>query len=97
MSPTMRPVMHTADGEDHHADVVYPMLGESARSGLATALGAVASDCHELEVDAYQCTSVAGLYAIGDVCKGLNQISVGAGQAAIAATHIHTTLPRRLR
>lgn len=97
MSHAMKPVIHTDDGEDHHADVVYPILGVTARSELAVALGARTADCMELEVDEYQCTSVAGLYAIGDVVKGLNQISVAAGHAAIAATHIHNILPRRLR
>jgi thioredoxin reductase (NADPH) len=97
MSHAMKPVIHTEDGEDHHADVVYPMLGEKARSDLAVAMGANTSDCNEIEVDEYQCTSVPGLYAIGDVVKGLNQISVAAGQAAVAATHIHHLLPRRFR
>jgi thioredoxin reductase (NADPH) len=97
MTHAMKPVIHTADGEDHHADVVYPMLGETARSELAVALGAQTSDCTELDVDQYQCTTVPGLYAIGDVVKGLNQISVAAGHAAVAATHIHSLLPRRFR
>ena len=97
MSHAMKPVIHTEDGEDHHADVVYPMLGETARSDLAVSLGAKAADCLELEVDHYQCTSIPGLYAIGDVVKGLNQISVAAGQAAIAATRIHNVLPQRMR
>jgi thioredoxin reductase (NADPH) len=97
LSAAMQPVIHTEDGEDHHADVVYPMLGETARSDLAVALGARASACMELEVDAYQCTTVPGLYAIGDVVKGLNQISVAAGHAAVAATRIHHTLPRVFR
>lgn len=97
MSHAMKPVIHTEDGEDHHADVVYPMLGEKARSELAMALGAKTSDCNELEVDDHQATSIPGLYAIGDVVKGLNQISVAAGQAAVAATHIHNQLPRRCR
>ena len=97
MTHAMKPVIHTEDGEDHHADVVYPMLGEKARSELAIAMGANTSDCNEIEVDEYQCTSVPGLYAIGDVVKGLNQISVAAGQAAVAATHIHHLLPRRFR
>lgn len=97
MSEAMTPVLHTDDGEDHHFDVVYPMLGETARSDLAQALGARTSDCMELEVDAHQCTSVPGLFAIGDVVKGLNQISVAAGQAAVAATRIHNILPRRFR
>ena len=97
MSHTMTPVIHTEDGEHHHADVVYPMLGESARSELALSLGASTAECDALEVDQFQCTSVPGLYAIGDVVKGLNQISVAAGQAAVAATHIHSILPRRFR
>ena len=97
MSERMSPVLHTRDGEDHHFDVVYPMLGASARSELALSLGAAAAECTGLVVDEHQCTTVPGLYAIGDVVKGLNQISVAAGQAAIAATAIHNKLPRRLR
>lgn len=97
MTHAMKPVIHTDDGEDHHADVVYPMLGETARSDLAVALGASASDCRELVVDEYQCTSIPGLYAVGDVVEGLNQISVAAGQAAVAATRIHHLLPKRFR
>jgi thioredoxin reductase (NADPH) len=97
MTHAMKPVLHTEDGEDHHFDVVYPMLGETARSELAVSLGAETSDCMELVVDDHQCTTVPGLYAIGDVVKGLNQISVAAGQAAVAATRIHNSLPRRFR
>lgn len=97
MTANMLPVLHTSDGEDHHFDVVYPMLGATARSELALSLGAEADDCMALIVDEHQCTSVPGLYAIGDVVQGLNQISVAAGQAAVAATGIHNVLPRRLR
>jgi thioredoxin reductase (NADPH) len=97
MTDAMTPILHTDDGQEHHFDVVYPMLGETARSDLAQALGAQTSDCMELVVDEHQCTSVPGLYAIGDVVKGLNQISVAAGQAAVAATRIHNVLPRRFR
>ncbi|MES2318652.1 MAG: NAD(P)/FAD-dependent oxidoreductase [Pseudomonadota bacterium] len=97
MTGAMKPVLHTEDGEDHRYDVVYPMLGETARSDLAAALGAKTADCGELVVDEHQCTSVPGLYAVGDVVKGLNQISVAAGQAAIAATRIHNQLARRFR
>jgi thioredoxin reductase (NADPH) len=35
---------------------------------------------------------VPGLYAAGDVVDALNQISVGMGQAAIAATDMHNAL-----
>lgn len=97
LTDRMKPVLHTEDGAAHAFDVVYPMLGETARSELAVALGAATSACLELLVDDCQGTTVAGLYAIGDVVKGLNQISVAAGQAAVAATRIHKRLPQRFR
>jgi len=37
---------------------------------------------------------VDGLYAAGDVVSDLHQIAVATGHAAIAATHIHKSLPR---
>ena len=97
MSPDMKPILNTADGESREFDVFYPMLGESARSKLACELGAETGDCDKLIVDDHQRTSVPGLYAIGDVVMGLNQIAVAAGQAAIAATTIHNALPWALR
>lgn len=98
MTARMTPVVHTDDGAEHHFDVLYPMLGEAARSELATPLGArTEPDCGELLVDAYQRTSVRGLYAVGDVVKGLNQISVAMGQGAVAATNIHASLPPHWR
>ena len=71
------------------------MLGETARSTLAVALGAKVDDCDKLVVDHRQQTSVPGLFAVGDVVRGLNQIAVATGQAAIAATCIHNALPAR--
>lgn len=97
MSRDMKPILNTADGESREFDVFYPMLGESARSKLAADLGAHTGDCDKLVVDDHQRTNVPGLYAIGDVVLGLNQIAVAAGQAAIAATSIHNALPWALR
>jgi thioredoxin reductase (NADPH) len=97
MSEQMTPILNTADGAAHHVDVMYPMLGETARSELAVKLGAETGDCGEIIVDQFQSTTVPGLYAIGDVVPGLNQISVATGQAAVAATRIHHTLPWTLR
>ncbi len=85
------------DGSVHRFDTVYPVLGCDAQSQLAIALGARVDDNGELRVDAHQQTSVAGLYAIGDVVSALNQISVGVGHAALAATAIHNRLPRNFR
>jgi thioredoxin reductase (NADPH) len=64
---------------------------------LAAALGAQTGECGKLVVDDHQCTTVPGLYAVGDVVLGLNQIAVAAGQAAVAATRIHNSLPPALR
>ena len=97
MSDAMTPILNTANGRSWEFDVMYPMLGETARSELAVQLGAHTADCGGIVVDAYQATSVAGLYAIGDVVLGLNQISVATGQAAVAATRIHNALPWTLR
>ncbi|MFC5478924.1 NAD(P)/FAD-dependent oxidoreductase [Massilia suwonensis] len=97
MSADMKPVLNTADGESREFDVFYPMLGESARSGLAAKLGVETAECDKIVADDHQRTSVPGLYAIGDVVRGLNQIAVAAGQAAIAATAIHNALPWALR
>ena len=87
------PLVHTADGRQHAFDVLYPMMGETARSTLATRLGARVGDCGDLLVDGHQRTSVDGLYAVGDVVVGINQISVSTGQAAVAATDVHNQLP----
>lgn len=80
------------DGRKLCFDVLYPALGLAHLSGLATTLGAATEPDGQLVVDDHLQTTVAGLYAAGDVAAGLNQISVAAGQAAIAATAIHNSL-----
>ena len=40
-------------------------------------------------MDEHNRTTVPGLYAAGDVVRGLNQIVVAMGHAAVAATDIH--------
>lgn len=74
-------------------DSVYPYLGCHTSTGLVSGLGAEISDLAEIIVDRHQATNVPGLYAIGDIVSGLNQISVAVGQAALAATHVHNQLP----
>ncbi|MBD8631352.1 NAD(P)/FAD-dependent oxidoreductase [Oxalobacteraceae sp. CFBP 8755] len=97
LTDDLKPVLHTRDGQSYECDVFYPMLGENARSALAANLGAGTVECDTLTVDDHCRTAVPGLYAIGDVTRGLNQITVATGQAAIAATTIHNTLPWALR
>ena len=81
-----------ATGRQLSFDTLYVALGTSARSGLATLMGAGLTENFHIRVDAQQCTSVDGVYAVGDVTEGLDQIAVAMGQAAIAATAIHNTL-----
>lgn len=73
-------------------DLVYSALGTSSNADLARALGARVDDDDCMVVDPHQLTSVAGLYAAGDVVRGLNQIAVAGAEAAIAATAIHNAL-----
>jgi len=73
-------------------DMVYSALGTTSNVELARALGARLSDDRCLAVDDHQQTSVPGLYAAGDVVRGLNQIAVAGAEAAIAATAIHNVL-----
>ena len=85
------------DGTEHVLDVLYPAMGCTVRSELATSLGAACGDGGTLKVDDHQQTTVRGLYAAGDVVTDLHQLSVATGHAAIAAAHIHKTLPETLR
>ncbi|MBA14935.1 MAG: thioredoxin reductase [Sphingomonas sp.] len=73
-------------------DTVYPALGSRIRSELAVAAGADADDLGCLKVDSHQRTSIPGLFAAGDVVKGLDQISHAMGQGGVAATSIRNML-----
>ncbi len=79
---------------DRSFDLVYSALGTSPNAELAQRLGARLADDGRLEVDLHQRTSVPGLYAAGDVVRGLNQIAVATAEAAVAATDIHNSLRR---
>lgn len=86
-------VVPTPEGELAF-DTVYPALGSLIRSELALDLGAKANDQGCIEIDTHQRTSLAGLYAAGDVTRGLDQISHAMGQAGVAATTIRNDLAR---
>lgn len=73
-------------------DVVYSALGIKPRNRLALQAGAAHEAEGRLIVDEHQRTSVPGLYAAGDVVRGLNQISTAQGEGAIAATDVHNRL-----
>ena len=80
------------DGQLLHFDTLYVALGTSPRSELARTAGAELSPTGCVVVDEHQQTTVAGLFAAGDMVEGLDQIAVAAGQAAKAATAIHNLL-----
>lgn len=82
-----------AEGRDEIFDCLYLALGCEMQSRLAARWGAAHDEVGNLLVSPHQETSIDGLYAAGDVVRGLNQIAVAAAEAAIAATDIH----RRLR
>lgn len=73
-------------------DLVYSALGTSPNADLALGLGARVGEDGRFVVDPHQQTSITGLYAAGDVVRGLNQIAVASAEAAVAATDIHNTL-----
>ena len=79
-------------GGPRRFDAVYSALGVEPRTQLAAQAGARLGDDGRLVVDDHQQTTVPGLYAAGDMVRGLNQISTAEGEAAIAATAIHNRL-----
>jgi thioredoxin reductase (NADPH) len=86
-----------ASGTLIETDILYPAMGATVRSELAVRLGAKANAAGCLIVDEEMRTNVPNLYAVGDVTLELDQISVATGQATIAVTHIHNTLPPNYR
>ncbi|RAK56923.1 NAD(P)/FAD-dependent oxidoreductase [Phenylobacterium deserti] len=81
-----------AGGRPQEFDTVYSALGVTPRTSLAIDAGARLDESGRLYVGDHQETSVPGLYAAGDVVRGLNQITTAEGEAALAATDIHNKL-----
>ena len=86
-------VVTLEDGQTHHFDTLYVALGTSAHSELAGSLGVGLGDAGCIIGDAKLKTNIDGVYAIGDITDGLDQIAHAMGQAAVAATAIHNALP----
>jgi thioredoxin reductase (NADPH) len=78
--------------ENRRFDVVYLALGCSPQQDLARSVCASRDEQGILQVNSHQQTTVPGLYAAGDVVRGLNQVIVAAAESAIAATDIHNKL-----
>ena len=58
-------------------------------------IGATLAKDSCIQVDSHQRTGVAGVYAAGDVVKGLDQISHAMGEGGVAATTIRNDLNER--
>jgi thioredoxin reductase (NADPH) len=87
-------VLYVEDTQTHRFDAIYSAFGTISQTMLATGLGARMDSSNRLFVDEHQATSVDGLFAAGDLVRGLNQISVAEGEAATASTAIHNRLPK---
>jgi len=86
-------VVETAEGT-HTFDSIYPALGSDPHVLLAEEIGAKMAENGCVTADEHQRTSIAGLYAAGDVVIGLDQISHSMGQAGVAATTIRNDLAK---
>jgi len=87
-----RLVLRQPGAEAFVFDVAYSALGCTPQNNLAASLGAQVDESNALRVNSHQQTSIEGLYAAGDIVRGLNQVVVAAAEAAIAATDIHNKL-----
>jgi thioredoxin reductase (NADPH) len=87
-------MLSVEDAQTHRYDAIYSAFGTTPQAMLAIGLGAQMDSSNRLFVDAHQATSVEGMYAAGDLVRGLNQISVAEGEAATAATSVHNRLPK---
>jgi len=86
----------TVDTAEGHFtfDSVYPALGSDVHCQLADMVGARLGDDGCVGVDAHMRTSMARVYAAGDLVIGLDQISNAMGQGGIAATTIRNDLAK---
>jgi thioredoxin reductase (NADPH) len=77
----------------------FPMLGSDYHAELAESLDVARNDDGTVVVDDHGGTSVDGVYAVGDLTPGHNQIPVAMGEGADAGIAIHKDLrvyPRSL-
>ena len=70
----------------------FPMYGADYNTDLAEQLGCDVNDDGTVSVDDHGETSVEGVYAVGDITSGHNQIPVAMGEGANAGIDIHYAL-----
>jgi thioredoxin reductase (NADPH) len=81
-----------ADGATREYTGGFPMYGKRYNNELADALGCDLTDDGAVIVDEHGRTSVEGVYAVGDLTPGHNQIPVAMGEGADAGIAIHKEL-----
>ncbi|WP_251330953.1 NAD(P)/FAD-dependent oxidoreductase [Haloplanus pelagicus] len=81
-----------ADGTVREYRGGFPMYGSEYNSDLAADLDCDLNDDGTVVVDDHGRTSVDGVYAVGDLVQGHNQIPVAMGQGAKAGIAIHMDL-----
>ncbi len=80
------------DGSKHSLDVLYSALGCNVNLDPVRHLPLQFDDEGYIVTDLSQATSIAGIYAAGDITSQLNQITIAQGQAAVAAINVHNAL-----
>jgi thioredoxin reductase (NADPH) len=81
-----------ADGTIREYKGGFPMLGSEYNADLVDSLGLERTDDGTVAVDGDGETSVPGVYAVGDLTPGHNQIPVAMGEGADAGIAIHMDL-----
>ena len=94
IEPGEKSIAVAVGGKRADFDTLYPALGSDTHVQLAEMLNARLSEDCCIGVDAHQRTSVAGLYAAGDVVHGLDQISHAMGEGGVASTTIRNDLAK---
>jgi thioredoxin reductase (NADPH) len=82
------------DASRHEFASIYPALGSDTHVSLAEMVGAKLSKDRCIVTDDHQRSSVTGVYAAGDVVKGLDQISHAMGEGGVASTTIRNDLAK---
>jgi thioredoxin reductase (NADPH) len=70
----------------------FAMYGAEYNNGLAETLGCDIDDDGSVVVDEHNRTSVGGVYAVGDITPGHNQVPIAMGDGAKAGISIHFDL-----
>ncbi|TKX82207.1 NAD(P)/FAD-dependent oxidoreductase [Halorubrum sp. SD626R] len=84
--------MEFEDGTRREYRGGFPMYGSDYNTALAEGLGCDLTEGGEIDVDDHGRTSVDGVYAVGDVTPGHNQVPVALGQGAKAGIALHKDL-----